>query len=187
MTELMKLEELLVKGQMSRREFLGRVSILGLTGVVSPALWKSIAHAETPKKGGNFRIGLVGASTAESLDPATYGTGVINHFMVGAIGNCLTEIDHKGEAIPPGTMRIGKTNASTPCWLRPAPSSTPTAAARCTGSCRRSCVTTAVRSSRSMRSTSLPAAARWPMAPWPQTEMSMAGSRWSAGGLSHPD
>ena len=100
MTELMKLEEMLVKGQMSRREFLRRVSILGLTGAVAPALWRSIAHAETPKRGGTFRIGLRGASTAESLDPATYGTGVINHFMVGAIGNCLTEIDHKGEVIP---------------------------------------------------------------------------------------
>jgi ABC-type transport system substrate-binding protein len=63
-------------------------------------LWTSIAHAGTPKKGGTYRIGLAGASTAESLDPATYGTGVINHFMVGAIGNCLTEIDHNGEVIP---------------------------------------------------------------------------------------
>ena len=51
MTELMKLEEMLVKGQMSRREFLRRVSILGLTGAVAPALWRSIAHAETPKRG----------------------------------------------------------------------------------------------------------------------------------------
>ena len=32
---------------------------------------------------------------------------------------------------------------------------------------------------------SLPAAATWPMALWPQTETSMAGSRWNAGGLSH--
>ena len=100
MSELMKLEELLFKGRISRRQFLRRLSILGLTGVVSPTLWTSIAHAGTPKKGGTYRIGLAGASTAESLDPATYGTGVINHFMVGAIGNCLTEIDHNGEVIP---------------------------------------------------------------------------------------
>ena len=115
MSELMKLEELLVKGRMSRREFLRRVSILGLTGAVSPALWRSIAHAETPKKGGNFRIGLVGASTAESLDPATYGTGVINHFMVGAIGNCLAEIDPNGEAIPE-LAESWETNSSADTW-----------------------------------------------------------------------
>jgi peptide/nickel transport system substrate-binding protein len=100
MSELKKLEELLIKGRMSRRQFLGRFSALGLAGAVSPALWKSIAHAATPKRGGTFRIGLRGGSTAESLDPATYGTGVINHFMVGAIGNCLTEVDHKGAVIP---------------------------------------------------------------------------------------
>jgi len=58
------------------------------------------AGAAGPQKGGTFRIGLRGASTAESLDPATYGTGIINHFMVGAIGNCLTEIDHTGKVIP---------------------------------------------------------------------------------------
>ncbi|MBW2412281.1 MAG: twin-arginine translocation signal domain-containing protein, partial [Deltaproteobacteria bacterium] len=100
MTELKKLEELLAQGRMTRRQFLNRVSLLGLAGAVSPALWTSLAQAATPKRGGIYRIGLSGASTAESLDPATYGTGVINHFMVGAIGNCLTEIDHKGEVIP---------------------------------------------------------------------------------------
>ena len=51
MSKLMKLEELLLKGRISRSQFLRRLSILGLTGTVSPALWKSIAHAETPKKG----------------------------------------------------------------------------------------------------------------------------------------
>ncbi len=100
MLELTKLEELLLKGRMSRREFLSRVSILGLTGAISPALWRSMVHAAIPKRGGSFRIGLRGASTAESLDPATYGTGLINAFMTGAIANCLTEIDEKGAVIP---------------------------------------------------------------------------------------
>ncbi|MGB9438226.1 MAG: ABC transporter substrate-binding protein, partial [Desulfobacterales bacterium] len=115
MSELMKVEELLAKGRLNRRQFLKCVSMLGLTGAVSPVLWRSIAQAETPKKGGNFRIGLTGASTAESLDPATYGTGVINHFMVGAIGNCLTEIDHKGEVIPE-LAESWETNASADTW-----------------------------------------------------------------------
>ncbi len=100
MSELTKLEKWLAEGHMGRREFLNRVSVLGLTAAVSPALWTSISHAATPKRGGTFRIGVRGASTAESLDPATYGTGIINHFMVGAIGNCLTEIDETGTAIP---------------------------------------------------------------------------------------
>jgi len=100
MSEFRKLEELFRNGHMTRRQFLNRVSILGLAGAVSPAFWKSISHAATPKEGGHFRLGLAGGSTAESLDPATYGTGIINAFMVGAIGNCLAEINAKGEVVP---------------------------------------------------------------------------------------
>ena len=43
MSELRKFEELMAKGQMSRRQFLRRVAILGLAGAVSPAPWTSIA------------------------------------------------------------------------------------------------------------------------------------------------
>lgn len=100
MSTLSELEKLLAKGRISRREFLNRVAILGLTATVSSAIWSPATHAATPKKGGRFRLGVSGGSTAESFDPATYGTGVINAFMVGAIGNCLTEIDHKGAVIP---------------------------------------------------------------------------------------
>ena len=115
MSELMKLEELLIKGRISRRQFLRSLSILGLTGAVSPTLWNSSAQAQTPKKGGTFRLGLRGASTAESLDPATYGTGIINNFMMGAIGNCLTEVDHKGRIIPE-LAESWETNASASVW-----------------------------------------------------------------------
>ena len=100
MSNLSELEKLLASGRISRREFLNRVAILGLAATVPAAVWSPAAHAAAPKKGGRFRLGVSGASTAESLDPATYGTGVINAFMVGAIGNCLTEIAHDGAVIP---------------------------------------------------------------------------------------
>ena len=100
MSNLSELEKLLANGRISRREFLNRVAILGLGATVSSAIWSPATHAAAPKKGGRFRLGVSGGSTAESFDPATYGTGVINAFMVGAIGNCLTEIDHKGAVIP---------------------------------------------------------------------------------------
>jgi len=100
MSKRSELEKLLTSGRISRQEFLNRVAVLGLTATVSSAIWAPATHAATPKKGGRFRLGVSGGSTAESFDPATYGTGVINAFMVGAIGNCLTEIDHKGAVIP---------------------------------------------------------------------------------------
>jgi peptide/nickel transport system substrate-binding protein len=100
MSKLFELENLLTKGRISRREFLQRAAVLGLTAAASTAAWSPVVRAATPAKGGRFRLGMTGASTAESLDPATYGTGVINAFMVGAIGNCLTEIDHTGAVMP---------------------------------------------------------------------------------------
>jgi peptide/nickel transport system substrate-binding protein len=100
MSTLSELEKLLAKGRISRRGFLNRIAMLGLAATVPSGVWSPAAQAAAPKKGGRFRMGISGGSTAESLDPATYGTGVINAFMVGAIGNCLTEIDHKGAAIP---------------------------------------------------------------------------------------
>lgn len=85
--------------KITRRQF-NSFLIAGSTLCASGLLSLPAKAATSPKRGGTFRIGLRGASTAESLDPATYGTGMINHFMTGAIGNCLTEIDHNGKPIP---------------------------------------------------------------------------------------
>ena len=52
MTKLKELEVLLEKGKITRRDFLARMSALGLTVAVSPLLGISAARAETPKKGG---------------------------------------------------------------------------------------------------------------------------------------
>ena len=84
----------------TRRQF-NSLLIAGGALYASGGLLSLPAHASmAPKKGGTYRIGQRGGSTSESLDPATYGTGMINHFMTGAIGNCLTEIDHTGKPIP---------------------------------------------------------------------------------------
>ncbi|MEO1190331.1 MAG: ABC transporter substrate-binding protein [Pseudomonadota bacterium] len=88
-----------MKAEITRRGFNRGLVTAGMAagalGLAGPA-----ALAQQPKKGGVYRLGLRGGSTAETLDPATYGTGIINHFMVGAIGNCLAEINAEGEAIP---------------------------------------------------------------------------------------
>ena len=84
---------------LNRRQFnaglLAGSAAAGLGGFAMPA-----AMAQTPQRGGSYKLGLRGGSTAESFDPATYGTGIINHFMLGAIGNCLAEIDANGVAVP---------------------------------------------------------------------------------------
>ena len=62
-------------------------------------LIKSHAMAATPKKGGRFRIGLSGASTTDSLDPATL-EDITPQTINTSIRNRLVEIDYKGNPIP---------------------------------------------------------------------------------------
>jgi peptide/nickel transport system substrate-binding protein len=99
MKEQKKLEEKLFHGRISRREFLTRVSALGLTVAVSPALLTKQAGAVVPKKGGRLRIGITGGQTTDTLDTATI-TGLMMSFLSFQIRNNLVEIDHKSNAIP---------------------------------------------------------------------------------------
>jgi peptide/nickel transport system substrate-binding protein len=54
-----------------------------------------------PKRGGRFRLGLSGANTGDSHDPATWGTGaLINFGLWGAVYNNLLEIGPDGKVTP---------------------------------------------------------------------------------------
>ncbi|MGD8520576.1 MAG: ABC transporter substrate-binding protein [Desulfobacterales bacterium] len=99
MAELQQLERLLTEGKITRREFLARVSALGLMAAVSPALMATTAKAATPKKGGRLRLGMAGGSTTDSLDPATM-TDVMAYNINWQIRNCLVEVDYKNNPIP---------------------------------------------------------------------------------------
>lgn len=100
MSKLRDLELLFTQGKLSRREFITRVSALGLAAAVSPALLPFRAHAAKPKPGGRLRIGLAGGSTTDSLDPATITDMMLQVVSQGQIRNNLVEIDHQTRAIP---------------------------------------------------------------------------------------
>jgi len=99
MSELTNLEKLLSTGKISRREFIARVSALGLMAAVSPALLATPAKASQPKQGGRLRAGLAGGATSDSLDPATI-TDIVPAFICAGIYNCLVEIDYDSKPIP---------------------------------------------------------------------------------------
>jgi peptide/nickel transport system substrate-binding protein len=99
MSDLKQLECLFKEKKISRREFIGRVSALGLMAAVSPALLAKPAKAATPKKGGHFRMGLSGGHTTDNLDPATL-SDEWNYNTNWMCRNCLVEIDYKGNPIP---------------------------------------------------------------------------------------
>ncbi|NIP90214.1 MAG: peptide ABC transporter substrate-binding protein, partial [Gammaproteobacteria bacterium] len=98
MSELKKLERLLCRGEISRRDFLARVSALGL-GAAVPSLIGGTAFAATPKRGGHFKWGIGAGSTTDSLDPATYADGYMQTVGHGIHG-FLMEVDTESKAIP---------------------------------------------------------------------------------------
>jgi peptide/nickel transport system substrate-binding protein len=99
MSTLKELEKLLTQGKITRREFIARVSALGLMAAVSPALLGTAAEAAGPKRGGRLRLGSAGGSTTDSMDP-----GTLSHTMPQTTNQCLrnmlVEVDYKGNAVP---------------------------------------------------------------------------------------
>ena len=100
MSKIKELEQLFTKGKISRRDFLARVSVLGLTVAISPALLSTSTYAATPKRGGRLRIGMAGGSTTDSMDPATITDMMLQVVNQGQIRNTLVEIDDKSRPIP---------------------------------------------------------------------------------------
>ena len=99
MSELKQLESLFKAGTISRRQFLSRMSALGLAAATAPALFPKFATAATPKKGGRFILGSPNGSTADLLDPALINA---HHPLVVCwqTMNNLVEIDADSKAIP---------------------------------------------------------------------------------------
>lgn len=60
------------KGTMSRRQFLTYSMAAGMTVSAASGLWTSDVSAQTPEKGGKFRIGVHDANTSDTHDPGTY-------------------------------------------------------------------------------------------------------------------
>ena len=91
----------LIKGAISRREFMGRAAALGASSLAISTLLASAAAAaaDAPKSGGVLKLGLAGGSTTDSLDFRTTTDSVMidsNH----GIWNCLAEWGQDGKPHP---------------------------------------------------------------------------------------
>lgn len=98
--DLRKLEWLLSKGRINRRTFLQSVAALGLSATIPSILMPGTASAATPQKGGRFRLGVSGASTTNTLDPAIQLAVMTETIVYGSLGNGLVEIDADGNTVP---------------------------------------------------------------------------------------
>jgi peptide/nickel transport system substrate-binding protein len=99
MNELKKWERLLKLNKISRREFLARISALGLSVAVSPALIGGSAKASVPKKGGRLIVGDAGCSTSDSLEPTKMPHSMPQNVQQ-AVRSHLVELNAKMQAIP---------------------------------------------------------------------------------------
>lgn len=69
--ELEYLSRHVAAGRLSRREFLGRATALGVSATFANSILASAARAQGPVRGGITRGGLSGAGATDSLDPTT--------------------------------------------------------------------------------------------------------------------
>ena len=91
--------KLLELGKISRREFIGRATALGVTAALATTMASKALKAATPKKGGHMRAGIGAGSTSDSLDPANFADTYM--IWVGyALRNHLTEVAGDGNLIP---------------------------------------------------------------------------------------
>ncbi len=84
------------KGRMSRREFLGRSTALGMALSVGAGLFDA-AHA-APNAGGHMRLAMGHGTTSDTLDPATLANGLQGVVAYG-VANTLTELDAQGNLV----------------------------------------------------------------------------------------
>jgi peptide/nickel transport system substrate-binding protein len=101
MSELDFWTERLVRGVVSRREFMGRAAALGASGLAICAMLTraDAIAAETPRSGGLLRLGLGGGSTTDSIDVASYNDSVMIEVSRGLF-NGLVEWGQDGKPKP---------------------------------------------------------------------------------------
>ena len=79
-------------GKMTRREFVGRTTAMGVSAGLAGALFTKVAHAQEAKKGGILRAGVAGGESTNSLDPALAASDV--PYMINRTwGETLVDVD----------------------------------------------------------------------------------------------
>ncbi|WP_434725408.1 ABC transporter substrate-binding protein [Mesorhizobium sp. RIZ17] len=83
--ELDYLSRPVVAGRLSRRDFLGHATVLGVSAMSANSILTSAARAQGPVRGGIIKGGLTGGGSTDILDPATSSE------LVSIFGSCWGE------------------------------------------------------------------------------------------------
>jgi peptide/nickel transport system substrate-binding protein len=87
------------QGKMTRREFMAKMSALGIAATLPMTFDPKSAKAASPLKGGILKVATKHGSTTETYDPATLASG-FQTLLTRAINNTLTEIDPDNRLVP---------------------------------------------------------------------------------------
>ncbi|PID61177.1 MAG: peptide ABC transporter substrate-binding protein [Gammaproteobacteria bacterium] len=102
------------RGKVSRREFMQFSVAAGITATAGSALWTSEVSAQTPKKGGTFRVGVHNGNTSDSMDPGAYqAIGEIQ--LAHTFRSYLTEITSEN-GLGPDMADAWETNDDATVW-----------------------------------------------------------------------
>jgi peptide/nickel transport system substrate-binding protein len=93
--KLKEAERLAARSSVSRRDFMQLAMMTGISVAAAGAMFSKAEAAETPKKGGTFRMGMEGGSATDSLDPRTYADSVMIAESL-AVYNGMIEYDNAG-------------------------------------------------------------------------------------------
>ncbi len=102
------------KGRMTRREFVGRTTALGVSAALAGALFSKAALADEPVKGGTLRLGMSGGESTNTLDPALSASPA-PFSILRTWGECLVDVSETGTV----EMRIAEevsSNADATEW-----------------------------------------------------------------------
>lgn len=84
--------------KVSRRQVMQYAAAFGAAGAISAPFGKPVLAAE-PKRGGRFRLGTIGGSAGDTLDPAQIPDFFMINLSSGQLRNGLTEIAPDGSLI----------------------------------------------------------------------------------------
>jgi len=112
--ELNDLSLKVVRGLMSRRDFMGRAAALGFAAPFATQLLGSTARAN-PVKGGHLILGLNGGASTDSLDPAL-ATSTVMHNVNFGWGEALVITDPKDGTAQPWLAESWEASADAKKW-----------------------------------------------------------------------
>jgi peptide/nickel transport system substrate-binding protein len=96
-----QLQDLARSAGISRRDFLSRAAAFGITSSLASGVLAQTGYADTPKKGGHFRLGMEGGSSSDSLDPRVIGDSVMIATSLACMNNF---IEYDAEGNPTGEL-----------------------------------------------------------------------------------